>query len=1200
MGTDLKQYLRALNLDDSLFNLKADEYIDALNVSKDAVDPSFDNALTNVTGNRLVPYNKPAGSNVVIGAKADLTRNRVYEFIWNSVGKHSIVIFDRPTRTRTKLIENLTDTNQIDVLGFRRNKKIIHADIIYRDQSEGDLLFWTDGSVSPRKANVKHLKDGIYSYVKTPFIETAKQPPRVPVIAVYGSDPLRNANSLRKKLAMTTYRYVYDDFEKSTFTTYSKIPLPSGYYGSDNDTNDTKNNFIKLTVETGDENVTAIEVAIRFNVAGNWQDFVLVATLNKAQLGIPSNTTYDYFFYNDAIYPPIAVDEVIQLFDWVPRLAKSQCSANGNTIEYGAITENYNNYPLNQLDVTITTENLSNSPPDTDPPQITYTNDGPGTEINYTFTVIGSVPIGSEYEIIVYDPTQPDPYILVFYTSIPGDTIDSIVTKLFNLFPVFNRTIITSPSFIVTFPSGSSVLACSVIAGSGSPSVISTEKTWLWGSNYLFGLIYKDDQGRIMPGVLTFNLPISSDNDFMITTGEFSLDTINPQTPVVNAQINHLPPTGAVSYAWVRRRMTYANFLFYETCDMQSDADFYYFCLANIEQYKIDNSQFVYGTAPITNDSRIKVIAGITGSSYNGQLWNQDYEILGQVTRTLTGGAAPADNRFYIKVKKTTAAVSPAYTENMLVMVYTPMQNPTNAADSVYFEWGEEFPIYELLTMTYSILSSVIVSGETVIGSISGATATVVFNDTTSKLYLDNRLRTFVAGETITGQTSGGKVHLISFTTVNYHRGGTQDQNATQPAKFFWPEGDVYFHKRSMYRQIRAGLPFTADKVSIMDAGFSDFFPSGVNDNGRGITIEANARETYFPATIRFSREYQQNTSINQTNRFFFNNFIDLDRSFGDIFKMSLHDRYIRIGQRYKIGAVPIFNQLTKDSANTSLLAATDALLNPVQYYSGDFGVGREFPVWVDFNNSSYFFDTNRGIWCRLSLDGIIPISVLYNINSWCTRHGILRTGDFFIYGTFDSKLNNCLFTFEATDTDAAATISFDEETNSYEAFLSFQPEFMASLGDLLITYKNGDTWTHDGDLFNNFYGTQFPSTITPVFNQASQVKKKFLSVAYRSNKVWSSPSKGDVMTSTVNQQTNMQQQSKILESQYELQETILTSAFNYDMNSRSDERMGLWEGDPLGGDYCVVKFVCPAASSRELVHFNLPYINYIPSSKIF
>jgi hypothetical protein len=89
-------------------------------------------------------------------------------------------------------------------------------------------------------------------------------------------------------------------------------------------------------------------------------------------------------------------------------------------------------------------------------------------------------------------------------------------------------------------------------------------------------------------------------------------------------------------------------------------------------------------------------------------------------------------------------------------------------------------------------------------------------------------------------------------------------------------------------------------------------------------------------------------------------------------------------------------------------------------------------------------------------------------------------------------------------------------------------------------------------------------------------------------------------MTSTVNQQTNMQQQSKILESQYELQETILTSAFNYDMNSRSDERMGLWEGDPLGGDYCVVKFVCPAASSRELVHFNLPYINYIPSSKIF
>src|SRR6185503_11033302 len=93
---------------------------------------------------------------------------------------------------------------------------------------------------------------------------------------------------------------------------------------------------------------------------------------------------------------------------------------------------------------------------------------------------------------------------------------------------------------------------------------ISTEKTWLWDANYIFGLGYKDDQGRLMPGVTTFVNPVDSNNDFLVTTPSFSLAATLVQTPVISASINHLPPADAVSYAWVRRRMTYQNFLMYE------------------------------------------------------------------------------------------------------------------------------------------------------------------------------------------------------------------------------------------------------------------------------------------------------------------------------------------------------------------------------------------------------------------------------------------------------------------------------------------------------------------------------------------------------------------------------------------------------------------------------------------------------------
>src|SRR6185503_7287805 len=254
-------------------------------------------------------------------------------------------------------------------------------------------------------------------------------------------------------------------------------------------------------------------------------------------------------------------------------------------------------------------------------------------------------------------------------------------TASFNHFYVLPPT----PGFYVT------EIQVDLPGGSG----ISTEKTWLWDANYIYGLAYKDDQGRLMPGVTTFVNPIDSDNDFLVTTPSFSLDgSFNVQTPVVTANINHLPPVGAVTYAWVRRRMTYADFLMYETCDYQSDSDYLYFCVDNIPYYKNLNSQFIYGVAPITSTSRIKIIAGITSGAYNGDIWNQDYEIIGTVTKTLTGGSSPADDKLFIKVTKPSGSISPAYSVNMLVMIYTPMTNPTDVADSVYWELSEEYAIY--------------------------------------------------------------------------------------------------------------------------------------------------------------------------------------------------------------------------------------------------------------------------------------------------------------------------------------------------------------------------------------------------------------------------------------------------------------------------------------------------------------------------
>ncbi|HZI71617.1 MAG TPA: hypothetical protein VFD60_10715, partial [Nitrososphaeraceae archaeon] len=542
------------------------------------------------------------------------------------------------------------------------------------------------------------------------------------------------------------------------------------------------------------------------------------------------------------------------------------------------------------------------------------------------------------------------------------------------------------------------------------------------------------------------------------------------------------------------------------------------------------------------------------------------------------------------------------YTVNMLVMVYVPLENPTSAADSVYWEWAEEYAIYTATNIVYTGLTGTFSVGETVTGGTSGATGVIVADNGTTEMSLDSISGTFVAAETITGGTSGATATVSTISTQNYHRGKDRDQGIGQSAEYVWDEGDVYFHQRTMYKSILSSPYTSTETVSIMDANFSDFFSSAVNDNGRGLTIEADARETYYPATIRFSNAYQQNTNINQTNNFVYTNFIDLDRSFGSILKMSIRDRFVRIGQQYKIGTVPIYNQISKDSQGNTLLASTDVLLNPVQYYLGDYGVGDAPECWTDFNYSSYFFDTNRGIWCRLSRDGIVPISILYKINSWCTQHGVTRGSTYKIYGVFDPKANNCIFAFSATGSDSAYTISFDEDNNAFESFLSYAPEMMCALGSLLITWKNGGLWTHDSATYNNFYGVQYGSYISPVFNDQAAVKKKFLATGYKSlnNLVWESPTIGDVNTNTINPQTLLQQQSNLLTADYDLEETTLVAPFYYDANSNSDSAIGLVDGDFLGGNYINVKYSCDAANCNVLVNLVEPYVTWVPSPRNF
>lgn len=1239
MATINRTFNGKLNLDTQAFRIPEGDFIDGLNITRDIAGEGQDIVVNNVAGNERVFYSLPAAStNKVIGRFADKIRNRVYIFVWCSNNEDLILYYDRDNNTIVKVIQNMVDTDG-DILDFNPSKRINHIDIIYDDQN-GDLMFWTDGNSTPKKINVDRIVSGEYTTVKLPFIQAAKAPFLAPPTCAYGSDSTRDSNSLRRTLFQFCVRPQYDDFEKGVLFSFSKIPLPVGFYGSDNDIDNTKNNFITITIPTGDENVIALEIGMRYSIGSAWSDVVLVASLNKEQLSIPNNSSYQFLFYNDLLYPTITdgvqyFDNVqsIPLFFWVPQLAYCQVLANGNVPVYGAITEGYNNFPINELQVTLTAENVTNVPPDTDPPAITYTNFAGFDYLGYQFTVNGSVPDGTVYSVSFIVNTTPDPTTYTAtYTASSGDTVDDVALGLYNsaisvystdyfveFAPSSGFPPMTASQFgigvLFSNPGDVSVSApvISVSGGTPTPGEVATEKTWMQNCPYAFGLVYFDDQGRDMPGVITFSNPVDSTNDFLLTTPSFATDTGERKTPVISASINHLPPAGAVKYAWVRRRLQYSNWLEYETCDFQDPGDgFYYFCLNNIELYKEDNSQFIYGEPPITEsgEQRIKVLDGITTDQYDGNTWGQDFQILGTVTRKLTGGTSPADDRIFIKVKEPASAPSPSYQANMLVMVYTPTANPTSDAQSVYYEWGETYDIYIGQTFNYFGASGPFTIGETITGGTSGATAIVV-NELASQLGVSNVTGTFINGETLTGGTSGTTAILtLQSAPASYHTGKDQDQTGSQPATFTWVEGDVYYHVRTMYNDIKAasGPTYPDDTVSIMDENFSDFFLSGVNDNGRAQAIEVNAQQVYNPVLYRFGGAYQSSTTINNTPDFYFENFDEASRSWGDIRKLYIRNQYMYVIQKFKVGIVPILLQIIRDTVGNPLEANSDQLLNKINYpYNEDVGIGDIPESFASDKDAMYGVDNYKGVVWRLSQNGITKLSVDFECNSFFTTRlkyyrkslnngypangSTVYPGDPTVYGVFDASTNKYIIALQEINRYNSEgvlifhqdpyTINFNEVRNQmegFESFLSYYPDCMVCIDTQLIAFKDGETWTFSEDVTRcNFFGVQNDASITGVFNDNGLEKKTWQAITQLASDKWECPS----IKSNVPSYGTVMQETNLVPAEIVMLEGNFHSGIKRDINSRG----GKINGSAMKGNYIIVKLLKQNAS--ELIYLN-------------
>jgi len=86
-------------------------------------------------------------------------------------------------------------------------------------------------------------------------------------------------------------------------------------------------------------------------------------------------------------------------------------------------------------------------------------------------------------------------------------------------------------------------------------------------------------------------------------------------------------------------------------------------------------------------------------------------------------------------------------------------------------------------------------------------------------------------------------------------------------------------------------------------------------------------------------------------------------------------------------------------------------------------------------------------------------------------------------------------------------TLSFTESGNAWQTFWDYNPDFAFSLKDSYFTTKNGKLWKHyDSSTVNNrgtFYGTNYESNITLIFNSDVSVSKNFKTISYDGTDGW-------------------------------------------------------------------------------------------------
>jgi len=403
-------------------------------------------------------------------------------------------------------------------------------------------------------------------------------------------------------------------------------------------------------------------------------------------------------------------------------------------------------------------------------------------------------------------------------------------------------------------------------------------------------------------------------------------------------------------------------------------------------------------------------------------------------------------------------------------------------------------------------------------------------------------------------------------------------------------EGTTFAQSVVLFSEFNVEVYRNVDRIPVTEEILSDSSRLYFNGNGRPFVFDRTAKRGYYGNLVRYSQNYIAGSSINDTNRFYDSNQDEYDLQHGDIERFKSRDKSLRVFQQRNTGTVPIFQSLIQDTSGSSLIAQSDKILNNIQYYSGNYGIGNQPCSLASSSFVDYFVDTVNGAIVRVSLDGITALSKIYKLDDWA----VSKLSKYYkfgykdvIFGEYDKLNNNYVVHLQAVpniEPDLAITdtytLAFNEQSNSFVSFYSYYPEAMVFSNGGFYSMKSGKAYLHDVVTAGSrarFYGVSGACYIQCVFNSSRDAKKRFNALTYLGDGVW------EVVSNT-----SMGQDSSLIEADFSNVEDKKHATMLRDSNSPG----GLINGDVLKGDWIKIKL--SAKSPQNKVNLHLVEVNLL------